>query len=200
MAVGGAGNPDSAETQLDNLYLNQLTDVRGAAGQWIQTLGALVAVSTVVGLIKSRADFDLYSPSTQYAFAAVFLLTLVAAAAAVYFAALAQQGTFVQEALTTTELRDTIQKRTKTAAGQLETSRRLGIVALVLFVATVYVSWFGAEAGTSGTAVLAVLKSGNVACGTLAKGNPAGVAISTDGGTPRPLSNVASLTTVTQCP
>jgi hypothetical protein len=199
-AAGFANIPPGLLGQAIQAELDALKSVRAAATSWAATVSALVGISTILGLLKGSDALAKLSVPTQIFFAVTFFLTLAFAVASVIYAALASQGTPQYQWSDPDTLLDKTGQSLKDATSQLQTSRRLALIAVIFLALAIFFSLFDLfGSGPAGTTVLAVQRSGSVVCGTLTKAQAGQVSL-TNNGQSITLNDVISLTVVPSCP
>jgi hypothetical protein len=158
------------ETRLERLEFDILNRVRSAAEKWATSLGAILALSGTIFVVKGRDDVTKLADEYQAAVFIALVIALVVAAGATYLAALAAQGTpaRLENWPTGAELRDWELKRAAEAQTQLKASRWLASVAVLGALLAVGLTWFGEGKQAEAPTFLVVYASGDVECGTLA--------------------------------
>lgn len=192
------------EDKADQLELQALANVRVAAEKWAASLAAILGLFGTVMLVKGRDDITKLTRDYEIAIAVALLLAFLAAALAVYEAALAAQGT--PETVSWPgggELRHWERTKALGAKKQLKCSRVLTFFAVVFMLTAVGVTWFGkAEKSSGGQAVVVTEAGAKPRCGTLVAGSGSGgaLALRQEGGSSAPLGRGAAISVVPGCP
>lgn len=189
---------EAAEAQHQQLAL-----VRAAAAAWGTAISSLLGVFALVAFVKGPTTFTDVKGSAASAAALLVLLAAVAAAVAVLLAALAAQGVPRDLAiLDGWELRHQTAVRARTATVQLAWSRILGVLAALIVLAAVGLTWLTAlhqSQAEKSQQLLLVTKDGVVHCGTLVK-LPQGLALKQTDGTIIDATNAREIETTQACP
>jgi hypothetical protein len=190
------------EKEAEDLRHNSLTNVRGTAEKWAGSIAALLGVFSVVAFVQGPEKLA----DIQNGWIAIFVIILTVAgallaAAAVYVAALAAQGSpeWVQM-LGGQDLKDSIAAKTNTAIGQLVLSRRFAIAAALLVIAGSALAWIDvllpSEQSTNGRPAL-VTANGDSRCVRVITDENGALRIA---GSDNAITQVSHITLVEACP
>jgi hypothetical protein len=205
--------PDGWDSTTDGDYWNakadearheQLVRARDAAKNWGQTIAALLGIFATVAFIKGPESLDKIPGDNAYAVVAMIAAAGAAAALAVYYAAIAAQGTPKQvKNFDGWRLKHITQADAASVAGQLRASRAFALIAAVTLLGAMGVAWLAslsARGGeTKGQTLLVVTQAGVPTCGTLARGDD-GKLVLKFGETNVPLADVGKVVEVDSCP
>lgn len=181
------------------LAKGELERVRGVAGRWATTAGALTGVSTVVGLMTGRERLERLDTSGQVAMAVMLLLAFMATSAAIYLSAKASQGELPAFVNDPSILRDYYSTEPMVVKRQVTYSRRLTLAATLLLVAVIYASWFWPPKPQVNRNYV-VIQAGQLTCGDLIADDAGRHSLKTKTGTLTELVNVTVFESVTSCP
>lgn len=181
----------------------QLALVRSAATSWGTAISSLLGVFALVAFVKGPTTFTDVKGSAASAAALLVLLAAVAAAVAVLLAALAAQGVPRKVAiLDGWELRHQTAVRARAATVQLAWSRILGVLAALIVLAAVGLTWLTASEQSqapNSQLLLLVTKDGVLHCGSLVK-LPQGLGLKQADGTIVDATNAREIETTEACP
>jgi hypothetical protein len=187
------------EDKSDQLEFDALTRVRGAAEKWAASLAAILGLFGTLVLVRGPSDISTLQSPYRVIVGVVLGLALIAAAIAIYDAALAAQGTPREVAWPSgPELRQWERDQAVKAKSRLRRSRGLTFVAVGLVVLASALTWY---APTAGSTVLVIPAQGAAACGELTNG-ALGPAIETGAGVRVPLTaqSARRVVVVSACP
>jgi hypothetical protein len=154
----------------------QLTRTREAAKNWGQTIATLLGVFATVAFIKGPESLDKVPSNNAYAVAALIGAAGIAAALAVYLAAIGAQGTPKQvRNFDGWRLKNRTQDEAGSVARKLRASRALALVAAVTLLGAMGAAWLASlsarSGATKGETLLVVTSAGVPTCGTLVRGD-----------------------------
>jgi hypothetical protein len=191
------------EQEAGELLHQSLPRIQEAAGKWGQSVTAVLGAFTLAAFLKGPQSFtDIPSPWTVLVIGLV-LLGALAAAAAIYTAALAAQGSprWVAQ-LDGWQLKALHKQLGRHAAWLLNFSRALTAGAALVVLAAMAVAWLANSLGDQQPAarsVLVVWRSGQVQCGHLTGGATPTMKLPGGQATVQ-LRDVAQLVPVDHCP
>ncbi len=190
------------EDKADQLEFQALTTVRASAEKWGASLAAILGLFGTITLVKGRSDITQLTQGFQVAVAVLLLFAFLAAAVAVYQAAVAAQGSPRKVHWPGGgELRRWELKRAEEAKDQLKASRMLTFVAVVLVLAAIALTWFGkAKPTATGAAVIVSASGAAPRCGTLAAAPGGSLGLRGSDGNVVPFAPGANLVVVSGCP
>lgn len=181
-----------------------LTGLRAAATAWGAQISAFTGILGIVALIKGRENISEIEPGFQYWVGGALLAAVLAAVAAIVYAALAADGSPRWMWLVGAEAKRNQRSERAVTARQLLISRITAVLIVPFLAAAVAITWFGPEKDEdpAPVKVLAVSATGAVTCGDLATG--AGTALALKSGSGQPLTlkdgDIRSLSVVSACP
>lgn len=190
------------QNRLEHDQLAALPNIRASAEKWAGTIASLTGVFGIAAFVKGRDDIYELTEGARNGVVGLVVLALIAAFVAIFFAALAAQGTPKKTFSGTPNYKDLYSSEVDTAARQLRNSRIATIVATALLAGAIGFMWFGPTAKSdSTTRAVIVQRSGATVCGIVTTQADGALAFaSSTGGAAAPLTDVASFTTVEKCP
>src|SRR5215207_6199610 len=176
--VAAAGTPATIteakwEKRAEELSFEALDSVRSIAEKWTGTIASLLAIFSIVALIKGTEDITKIEGSYRgfsYETSVIILVGLAVGfgAAATVLAALAAYGFPRRFRFVGSEVRRLYREEATTAAGRLDLSRLLAIASVVLLALAVGLTWLHAKDETAAPAKTLILDANGIrACGSL---------------------------------
>ncbi len=181
----------------------QLTRAREASKNWGQTIATLLGVFATVAFIKGPESLDKVPGDDAYGVAALIAVAGVAAALAVYLAAIGAQGTPKQiKNLDGWRLKNRSKDEARSVAVKLRTSRTLALVAAASLLGAMGAAWLAslsARGGATKGETLVVVSGGVLTCGTLVRASDGSLQLKV-GEETVPLEDVGQVIEVDSCP
>lgn len=178
-----------------------LAGVKGAATAWGASITALLGVFTAVAILKGPESVTSVGGWQSVVAAWVILTSAAIALAAVLLCALAAQGVPVwRDDLNAWTYRNLVRHKARLATAQLEWSRYLIAIVLLLVFIAMGITWLAATSSpdTQKAQRAIVVMQGDIVCGTLYMKNDR-ISL-TVGGASRPVNTAQSVTLVDKCP
>lgn len=213
--VQAAGTPATIaeakwEKRAEELSFTALASVRSVAEKWTGTIASLLAIFSIVTLVKGPSDLA----KVEGSFAGVSLETWVIAllgvavllgAAATVLAAMAAYGLPRDFRFVGAEVRKLHREEATTASRNLEDSRYFAVASVVVLAVAVGVAWLNAsEDATSPAKTVVIDGDGIAACGQLMPSTQSGqlaiVEKGKENATPVPLDDVRAIGAISACP
>lgn len=148
----------------------QLARVRDYEGKWASTIGALTGVSSIITVLTARDTISRLSGWYQLLIAILMLIALTAATAAVYLASRAQIGDLRPILIAPRTIRDYSISEPFLAADAIKKSQGASLLAVILLVAAIYVTWLGSTTIPERTFLYTQGNPEHVTCGELGRG------------------------------
>jgi hypothetical protein len=192
------------EKRADDLAFEQLPQIRAKAEKWVTTISTLTGLTSVLALLQGRDDISALTQEAEIIVGILLGLALSAAIAAIYYGALASQGTPQNILNDPVSVRNWYSQSAQKAANQLKWSRLLAVLTVLFLASAIYITWFGPVEpdATTNSNMLVVNQLGNVVCGSLVTAPSGLLALNSTSKTGQfiALDNVISLTTIDKCP
>lgn len=201
-AENQAGGDAAHIVQNQEIRDSHLDSVRAVAGRWEQGLRGLLGLTGIAGLVGAPFAAGTLTPETQLMVGILLALVLATAGAGLMLAMSAAYGSIrVVEPPASRAKRETMRwalaERGRT---QLLWGRRLAVVALLMFAATVVLVW--ANPTSQGPQLRIETRYGVTYCGLQLNSpkNTVAVLATPEGRIQFPTADIASLTPVPTCP
>jgi hypothetical protein len=156
------------ELEAEKAIRGALPAIRSTATKWAATIGTLTGIFGIAALIKGRENIAELTRGFEIAVGVLVALALVLSVIAVLLAALAAQGS-VKGVRDGPSLRALYASQMRTAHLQLSFSRATAVVAVLVLVVAIGMTWYGPAQALSpqSVTVLATTRGGETFCGTL---------------------------------
>jgi hypothetical protein len=156
------------EQKAEDLEFETLSRVRSSAEKWATSLGAMLALSGTILIVKGRDDVSKLDDGFRIAVGISLLMAVILGIWATYLAAKAAQGTPRNVRWPTgSKLQKWEHDEALSSRGQLTRSRQIAIVTVAFVLIAIGVTWFGSAKSAGADSVLVVPRKGAPVCGTL---------------------------------
>lgn len=213
--VQAAGKPATLaearwEKRAEELSFSALESVRGTAAKWAGTIATLLAIFSVVTLVKGPEDVTKVEGSYGWASLETWVILLLGvavalAAAATFLAALAAYGLPGDFRFVGSEVRRLHRRAATSAAIWLDLSWMLALGAIVSLALGVGITWLNTpDDAAVPSKTIVVTDAGVRACGKLLPSSGEQTIVILEPGqqegTPIPAADITALGTIAACP
>ena len=151
----------------DELPFESLPRIRSMGAKWAATIGSITGVFAIVALIKGPEEIGALDSPERYWVIGLTAAAVVAATAAMLWAAHAAQGSAKEILLSGSDLRAVYQSDARAGAQAITTSRWLTAAAVGALALAIGLTWLSTPASPASGPVVVVSSGAAPVCGTV---------------------------------